>query len=60
MAEKPPEDDSYALKAIVPQLDDNHRFKVGEYRKEIYSSIPKQLRGPLEKKTSLHLAHEKS
>ena len=42
----------FSIDAISPQLDDNKRYNVREYRKEIYSVIPKQLRAPSDKKES--------
>ena len=42
--------DDYNFQAIIPQLNDNKRYNLYDYRKHIYSNIPKQLRAPAEKK----------
>jgi serine/threonine protein kinase len=48
------ENNDYSIKAIVPQLNDNKRYNLRDYRNKIYSNIPKKLRAPSEHKEVHH------
>ena len=39
-----------SLKEIIPELNDNKRYHLKYYRKEIYQMIPRHLRAPVENK----------